>query len=59
MPAFQRIANLLRYFPIHVVSCACERVLYGSTYNRGVGKTKVEWLRVVNAMDLFGREGDI
>jgi hypothetical protein len=56
---FQRIGNLLCYFPIHVFSRARKKELYGSTYNHGVGETKVEWLRVVNAMDLFGREGDI
>ena len=37
-------------------SWAHNRELYGSTYNHVVGETKVEWLRVVNAMDLFRRK---
>jgi hypothetical protein len=47
------------YLPIHFFSQVRTMKLYGNTYNEVVRETHVKWLCILNALNLFRREGYI
>ena len=48
--------NFLGYVPIHKFRAHAGE-LYESTHNDGVREAKIDRLRALNALDLFGRKG--